>query len=1017
MDKQEIFQDAKVEWRWRRISALQPSCGQREKSYAEFAGTALCRRSLAVGLLMLASLWNMPGAFGQVPVTSGLRVYLEADVGVTADGNGRVSIWQDQSGLGKNATQTVTGNRPTLVTNVINGLPAIHFVGSNAQYFNLPNLMSGATAGEVFVVVKAAADNDSASHSLWNFGSTNAGARYPENNGQLYDDFGSTTYGQEGDPVPGLNTFNLYNVSAASGGWTSRINGAVLFTRSSNTVGWRTAPVLGFNASSNYFNGDMAEVIIYDRVLTAAERESVGQYLYTKYQLPNIAVPAAPTSLTATAISSTQVNLGWTATPTADGVVCTIERKTGAGSFAAVAEVTGSLGYVDTGLTAGTSYDYQVKARNYAGASGYSNTATVATPASVPDLPLSNLRLWLRADAGITSGVGRIQTWYDQSGQNHPGTQLTTGNQPALVTSVINGRPVVRFTSSASQYFNLGNFMSGATAGEVFVVLKPAAEVAPGNQKVWRLGGSYLGSYYAYLDGHIGDDFGSTALKDVGDPATPLAQFNLYNATSQAGLWQARLNGSLLYSTTSNAVTFSSSLLLGMGDVPWNGDMAEVIIYDRVLTAAERESVGNYLANKYALNATTPAPASLAATVVSSTQVSLQWNDASLKPGNIYTVERQQGGGGWTVLGEVAEAQNYFDQGLSALTTYSYRVRGRSFGGSVSAYSNSATATTAALAPDLPLSNMRLWLRADAGINNDTRLAYWSDQSGSGHTATQITTSQEPSRVQNAVNGRPAVRFTSSASQYFNLGNFMSGATAGEVFVVLKPAAEVAPGNQKVWRLGGGGNGSYYAWIDGHIGDDFGSTVLKDVGDPATPLAQFNLYNATSQAGLWQARLNGSLIYSTISNAVTFGTTLALGTGDVPWNGDMADVIIYDRVLSAQEREAVGNYLNRKYALVSDDVYGNYRDSNGDGFMDNTDRVLGVDPYNLDVDGDGVPNAVELQNGTDPLNPDTDGDGVNDGNDAYPLDPTRWSPPAPVPGDVTPPTITLTKPADAVPVP
>jgi hypothetical protein len=71
---------------------------------------------------------------------------------------------------------------------------------------------------------------------------------------------------------------------------------------------------------------------------------------------------------------------------------------------------------------------------------------------------------------------------------------------------------------------------------------------------------------------------------------------------------------------------------------------------------------------------------------------------------------------------------------------------------------------------------------------------------------------------------------------------------------------------------------------------------------------------------------------------------------------------------------------------------------------------------NPDDDGDGVPNAVEVANGTDPFRSDTDGGAVSDLLDFYPLDATRSQKPAPVPGDTTPPTITLTQPTNARPV-
>jgi alpha-tubulin suppressor-like RCC1 family protein len=85
-------------------------------------------------------------------------------------------------------------------------------------------------------------------------------------------------------------------------------------------------------------------------------------------------------------------------------------------------------------------------------------------------------------------------------------------------------------------------------------------------------------------------------------------------------------------------------------------------------------------------------------------------------------------------------------------------------------------------------------------------------------------------------------------------------------------------------------------------------------------------------------------------------------------------------------------------------------DTNGNGIPDAIEAASRASAANPDSDGDGVPDVVEVSRGTDPFVADTDGDGVNDLLDAYPLDPARSQPPSPVPGDVTPPTITVTEP-------
>lgn len=92
--------------------------------------------------------------------------------------------------------------------------------------------------------------------------------------------------------------------------------------------------------------------------------------------------PSAPAGLTATGVSTSQINLSWTASSDNVGVTgYKVERCQGAGcsNFNQIATPTTTT-YSDTGLTAATSYSYRVRATDAAGnVSGYSGSGTATT--------------------------------------------------------------------------------------------------------------------------------------------------------------------------------------------------------------------------------------------------------------------------------------------------------------------------------------------------------------------------------------------------------------------------------------------------------------------------------------------------------------------------------------------------------------------------------------------------------------------------------------------------------------
>jgi hypothetical protein len=128
-------------------------------------------------------------------------------------------------------------------------------------------------------------------------------------------------------------------------------------------------------------------------------------------------LPAAATSLTATALGPTQVALSWTYTPNANPASSfQVQRATGNGAFATIATVNtvliGTNTYNDATAVPGTTYRYQVITVGAGGSAQPSNIASVQTPLVTP----TNLRVSFNGRIG---GVGRlIIAWSDTNTVN-----------------------------------------------------------------------------------------------------------------------------------------------------------------------------------------------------------------------------------------------------------------------------------------------------------------------------------------------------------------------------------------------------------------------------------------------------------------------------------------------------------------------------------------------------------------------------------------------------------------------
>jgi fibronectin type 3 domain-containing protein len=185
-----------------------------------------------------------------------------------------------------------------------------------------------------------------------------------------------------GVPIaPSLLTATAISSSQISLGWRDNSNNETAFRVERSLASGGPWTFIGTTALTGYGDtGLTAGRLYYYRVQAY---NSSGNSAYTNTASATTAggtgVPAVPGSLTATTVSTSQINLAWADT-SGNETGFKIERSTSTSPWAQIATTGANVAsYASTGLTGATTYSYRVRAYNTSGDSGYSNTASAAT--------------------------------------------------------------------------------------------------------------------------------------------------------------------------------------------------------------------------------------------------------------------------------------------------------------------------------------------------------------------------------------------------------------------------------------------------------------------------------------------------------------------------------------------------------------------------------------------------------------------------------------------------------------
>ena len=366
---------------------------------------------------------------------------------------------------------------------------------------------------------------------------------------------------------------------------------------------------------------------------------------------PTPTPPKAPSTLSATALSDSSVELKWKDNASNE-TGFQVYHRVGSGSWSRII-TTGSntTSFTHTGLSAATVYGYRVRARNSAGVSSYSKEASVKTPgASSPSRPQAPSNLI----ATVLSSSSIQLKWKDNA-SNETGFQvyhrvgsgswsriITTGSNTTSFThtglsaaTVYGYRVRARNSAGVSSYSKEASVKTPDTSS-------PSRPQAPSNLTATVLSSS------------------SIQLKWK-DNASNETGFQIYRRVD-SGSW------SRIITTGSNITSFAHT------------GLSAGTVYGYRVRSRNSAGVSSY-SNE--VSAQTPgqssptsphAPSGLTATVLSPASIELKWEiDPSNKTG--FKIYRKIGSGSWKYLKWVgAYVTTFKNTGLSAGTLYTYRM-------------------------------------------------------------------------------------------------------------------------------------------------------------------------------------------------------------------------------------------------------------------------------------------------------------------------------------------------------
>jgi hypothetical protein len=260
----------------------------------------------------------------------------------------------------------------------------------------------------------------------------------------------------------------------------------------------------------------------------------------------------------------------------------------------------------------------------------FASAVVVSASICYADLTVTNgLQLWLKGDAGVQTSGSSVTNWLDQSGNNNNASHslgVFPTMDPTYVANGFNGQPVVRFDGINDSLKNNSLNLNGYTQVTGFIVTRYRSLPTPGLEVPWFFNGNGGGCSYCFAENSPARPSGTFNYGISGSDGTETIYGSRpgdTNWTAFASSWtnndfnsfindgQDVVHGTGEFTSIGQTQSSPDGTRFTLGGHADNVfyadvDIAEILLYNRQLTAGERSDVFGYLAVKY--NASIPEP-------------------------------------------------------------------------------------------------------------------------------------------------------------------------------------------------------------------------------------------------------------------------------------------------------------------------------------------------------------------------------------------------------------------------